>query len=102
MKALVLLLLLSVMPVKAEQPDIQCPGLNTAEMRWCASQKWNESNQSVSTYPRCRGKLARMGLGGILGGLAGRYAVGGKRSNKTALGTTIGAFAGSLVGRATC
>ena len=47
MKALVLLLLLSVIPVKAEQPDIQCPGLNTAEMRWCASQKWNESNQSL-------------------------------------------------------
>ena len=56
----------------------------------------------VPTYPRCRGKLARMGLGGILGGLAGRYAVGGKRSNKTILGTTIETFAGSLAGRWTC
>lgn len=61
-----------------------------------------QQTQSVPTDPRCSGKLARMGLGGILGGLAGRYAVGGKRSNKTVLGTTIGAFAGSLVGRATC
>jgi hypothetical protein len=61
-----------------------------------------KTNQLVPTDPRCSGKLARMGLGGILGGLAGRYAVGGKRSNKTVLGTTIGAFAGSLVGRATC
>ena len=46
-QALVLLLLLPVMPVKAEQRDIQCPGLNTAEMRFCASQKWNESNQAL-------------------------------------------------------
>ena len=61
-----------------------------------------QQTQSVPTDPRFSGKLALMGLGGILGGLAGRYAVGGKRSNKTVLGTTIGAFAGSLVGRATC
>ena len=47
MKALLLLLLLPVMPVKAEQPDIQCPGANTVEMRWCASQQWKESNQSL-------------------------------------------------------
>lgn len=47
MKGLLLLLLLPVMPVKAEQADIQCPGLNTAEMRWGASQKWNESNQAL-------------------------------------------------------
>ena len=46
-QALVLLLLLPLMPVKAEQPDIQCPGQNTYEMRWCASQKWNKSNQSL-------------------------------------------------------
>ena len=51
---------------------------------------------------RCSGKLARMGLGGILGGVVGRYAVGGRKSNKTVLGTTIGAVAGSLVGSATC
>ena len=47
MKGLLLLVLLSVMPVKAEQPDIHCPGLNTAEMRWCASQKWSQSNQAL-------------------------------------------------------
>ena len=47
MKGLLLLLLLPVMPVKAEQPDIQCPGQNTVEMRFCASQKWNASNQAL-------------------------------------------------------
>ena len=47
MKALLLLLLLPLMPVKAEQPDIQCPGQNTVEMRFCASQKWEESNQAL-------------------------------------------------------
>ena len=44
MKALLLLILFPLMPAKAEQPDIQCPGKNTYEMRWCASQKWEESN----------------------------------------------------------
>ena len=47
MKGLLLLLLLSVMPVQAEQPDIQCPGQNTVERRFCASQKWEESNQAL-------------------------------------------------------
>ena len=47
MKALLLLLLLPLVPVKAEQPDIQCPGQNTVEMRFCASQKWEESNQAL-------------------------------------------------------
>ena len=51
---------------------------------------------------RSGGTLARMGLGGILGGVAGRYAVGGRKSNKTILGTSIGAAAGALLGRATC
>tara|TARA_B100001093_G_scaffold370600_1_gene355558 strand:- start:224 stop:538 length:315 start_codon:yes stop_codon:yes gene_type:complete len=46
-KALLLLLLLPLMPVKAKQPDIQCPGQNTVEMRFCASQKWEESNQAL-------------------------------------------------------
>ena len=41
------LLLTPVMPVKAEQPDIQCPGLNTLEMRFCASQSLGESNQAL-------------------------------------------------------
>ena len=48
MKGLLLLVLLSVIPVKAEQPEIQCPGLTTPEMRFCASQKWNESNQTLN------------------------------------------------------
>ena len=60
--------------------------------------------QPVAQAPvaECEGKLARMGLGGILGGVAGRYAVGGRKSNKTILGTSIGAAAGALLGRATC
>ena len=47
MKGLLLLLLLAVIPVKAEQPDIQCPGQNTIEMRWCASQSLDESNADL-------------------------------------------------------
>ena len=47
MKGLLLLLLLPVMPVKAEQPDIQCPGKNTVEMRFCASKSLGESNQAL-------------------------------------------------------
>ena len=43
MKALLLILLLPVMPAKAEQPDIKCPGTNTVEMRWCASKSLDES-----------------------------------------------------------
>ena len=41
------LLLLPLMPAKAEEPNIQCPGLNTIEMRWCASKSWEESNQAL-------------------------------------------------------
>ena len=40
-------LLLPILPAKAEQQSIQCPGQNTLEMRFCASQKWNESNQAL-------------------------------------------------------
>ena len=47
MKGLLLMLLLPVMPVKAEQPDIQCPGQNTIEMRWCASKNLGESNADL-------------------------------------------------------
>ena len=36
------------MPVKAEKQDIQCPGMNTPEMRWCASKSLEESNQALS------------------------------------------------------
>ena len=41
------LLLLPLMPAKAEEPDIQCPGMNTIEMRWCASKSWKESNKAL-------------------------------------------------------
>ena len=60
--------------------------------------------QPVAQAPvaQCEDKLARMGVGSVLGGVVGRYAVGGKKSNKTILGTSIGAAAGALIGRATC
>ena len=60
--------------------------------------------QSVAQAPvaQCEGKLALMGVGSVLGGVVGRYAVGGRNSNKTILGTSIGAAAGALIGRATC
>jgi len=51
---------------------------------------------------QCNGKLLRMGIGALGGGFAGRYAVGGKKSSNTILGTVLGAGAGSLIGRATC
>ena len=35
--------LLLLIPVKAEQPDVECPGNNTVEMRWCASESLEES-----------------------------------------------------------
>ena len=44
---LLLLLSLPLMPSKAEEPKIVCPGLTTYEMRFCASQKWEESNQAL-------------------------------------------------------
>ena len=47
MRALFLLLFFSLVPVQAEEPDIQCPGANTIEMRWCASKSWEESNQAL-------------------------------------------------------
>ena len=47
MKALLLLLLVPLMPVKAEELEIQCPGLTTYEMRFCASQSWEQSNQAL-------------------------------------------------------
>ena len=47
MKALLLLILLPVMPAKAEQPDIKYPGQNTVEMRWCASNSLSESNADL-------------------------------------------------------
>ena len=41
------LLLLPLMPAKAEEPNIQCPGMNTIEMRWCASKSLEESEHSL-------------------------------------------------------
>ena len=41
------LLLLTVSPVKAEQAEINCPGLTTLDMRFCVSQKWKESNHAL-------------------------------------------------------
>ncbi len=60
------------------------------------------NQSSAQQHQRCGGVIARMGLGGILGGVAGRYAVGGRSSSKTILGTSIGAATGALLGRATC
>ena len=50
MKSFLILLLLLFLPlvqVQAREPEIQCPGENTIEMRVCASQKWEESNQAL-------------------------------------------------------
>ena len=47
MRALLLLMLLPVMPAKAEQPNIKCPGNTTIEMRWCASKNLGESNADL-------------------------------------------------------
>ena len=50
MKALLLLLLLPLMPAKAEQPEIDCEGRNgvtTYEARFCASQRLDQSNQAL-------------------------------------------------------
>ena len=47
MKAFLLLLLVPLMPAKAGEPEIQCPGLTTYEMRFCASQSWEQSNQAL-------------------------------------------------------
>ena len=47
MRTLLLLLLLPLMPAKAEEREIQCPGLTTYEMRFCASQSLDQSNQAL-------------------------------------------------------
>ena len=41
------LVLLPLMPAKAQDSEIRCPGQTTVEMRWCASQKWEESNRAL-------------------------------------------------------
>lgn len=55
-------------------------------------------NSAPAPTRRCD-QLSRMGLGALGGGLAGRYLVGGRKSSKTVLGTTVGAVGGLLVGR---
>ena len=45
--SLPLLLLLTALPATAERDAIICPGLTTYEMRFCASQKWEESSQAL-------------------------------------------------------
>ena len=47
MRALLLLLFFPLVQVQAREPEIKCPGENTIEMRFCASQKWEESNQAL-------------------------------------------------------
>lgn len=57
----------------------------------------------INNQPKeCDGKLVRMGLGSLLGGAAGYYAVGGKKSSNTILGTVLGAGGGAILGRASC
>ena len=47
MRALLLLLFFPLVQVQAREPEIQCPGENTVEMRWCASKRWEEANQAL-------------------------------------------------------
>ena len=48
MRAFLLSLLLSPLtPANAEQPEIKCPGNNTIEMRWCASESLQESKAAL-------------------------------------------------------
>ena len=66
-------------------------------------QQYHQPEQPIVVHQaQCNGKIFRMGLGALGGGFAGRYAVGGKKSKHTILGTILGAGAGSLIGRATC
>ena len=66
-------------------------------------QQYQQPQQPIVVQQaQCNGKIFRMGLGALGGGFAGRYAVGGKKSKHTILGTVLGAGAGSLIGRATC
>ena len=44
---LLAVLLFAAMPAQADQAQIQCPGQNTIEMRWCAAQKLKPSNMAL-------------------------------------------------------
>ena len=66
-------------------------------------QQYQQPQQPIVVHQaQCEGKILRMGLGALGGGFVGRYAVGGRKSKNTILGTVLGAGAGSLIGRATC
>ena len=41
------LLLFTLMPARASDSAIQCPGQNTVEIRHCASQQWEQSQQEL-------------------------------------------------------
>ena len=45
--ALLFPLLIQATAAQAKPADIQCPGQNTIEMRWCASQKLDESSTAL-------------------------------------------------------
>ena len=47
MRALLIMMVLSLIPAKAEVSDIQCPGQNTLEMRWCATKNLQESRAAL-------------------------------------------------------
>jgi len=49
MKQLLLIgvLLLPVSAAEAKPPEIQCPGSNTVEMRYCAGQLWEQSTKQL-------------------------------------------------------
>ena len=49
MKQLLLIgvLLLPVSAAEAKPPQIQCPGSNTVEMRYCAGQLWEQSTKQL-------------------------------------------------------
>ena len=40
-------LLFALIPVGAQEPDSQCPGRTTRELRFCAYQKWKESHKAL-------------------------------------------------------
>ena len=42
-----MLLFIPMLPIKAGEPEIQCPGLTTYEMRFCTSQSWEQSNKAL-------------------------------------------------------
>ena len=46
-KAIFCFLLFPLFSVRAEEPEIQCPGQNTVEMRWCASKGLQESRRAL-------------------------------------------------------